>query len=248
MPTSGSPLQGDRDLVTAQHGRGDRRGGRSCHGGAVALHDSSRHPSGTVSSMVGRSPGPPVKPAAPVPGSQRCCLLLFFPALDASWDQSAPCLSKRCLPFLQICKGGVWMKICRLALSRPLVAPWDILAGVRCGGHSHPILESSPGLPFHADPTCVPKTAPYPSNCLSIPTHQTSPTRGRGGGDFRGAAFSDTQMREGFTSYCSCLPMCFLCIYMMFSLILASALVECFRSYFNFLKRSSNSNTNEECS
>lgn len=37
-PTSGSLLQGDRDLVTTQGGRGDRRDGGSCHGGAQLQH------------------------------------------------------------------------------------------------------------------------------------------------------------------------------------------------------------------
>lgn len=37
-PTSGSFLQGDRDLVTTQCGRGDTRDGGSCHGGAQLQH------------------------------------------------------------------------------------------------------------------------------------------------------------------------------------------------------------------
>lgn len=184
MPTWGSPLQGDRDLVTAQHGRGDRRGGRSCHGSAVALHNSSRHPSGTVSSVVGRSP--PVKPTAPVPGSQRRCLLLFFPALDASWDPSALCLSKRCLPLLQICKDGVWMKICRLALSRPLVAP----LGHSSGGGVWGAFSSHSGVIPWAPLSCRPYLRPQNSSIplqLSLHSHPPDkPYSRQGWGDFEG--------------------------------------------------------------
>lgn len=88
------------------------------------------------------------------------------------------------------------MKICKLAF---LSAPSDILAGE----HSHPILALSPGLPFHAGPSCVPKTAPHPSDCSPIPTHQMSPTRE---GDFEGLPSVTLKREKGFLSIVPVFP------------------------------------------
>lgn len=169
---AGVSPEGTQDLVTAWHGRGGQKGWWVLSQWLCGPVPPAGSPSVTGSLMVGRSPGPPVKPAAPAPGSQRPCLQQLFSALDANWDRLLGRLSKRCclwMPFLQTGKeagqGVVRMQICRLAFSLAPVAPLDILAG---RGILIPFWSYPLGFVFMpALPTCDPKTAPHTPQTVS---------------------------------------------------------------------------------
>lgn len=175
---AGVPPEGTRDLVTARHGRGGQKGWWVLSQWRCGPAPPAGSPSVTGSLMVGRSPGPPVKPAAPAPGSQRPCLQQLFSALDANWDRLLGRLSKTCclwMPFLQTGKeagqGVVRMQIYLQACF--LAGPCCPLGHSSRERHSHPILELSPGLCFHAGlPYLRPKdSTAHPSDCVLLPTH-----------------------------------------------------------------------------